>query len=781
MIDASPLSIALAAALLALWLAAAIWATASGLRRRTRANDVEERLAELQALLAACPATPIVLRPDGRIETTERLVDWLGLPRMPRVLADLGTDAGGLPPEQLSDLTGAVTDAQRSAGRFTREVAVRRSERRLIVQGRPAPAALGSAGTLLLWIFDDTENGRAIADLGGEVDRLTAALDALAALIEAAPIPMWHRRPDLRLTLVNSAYVRAVEGASAGEVISRGLELVEGTNGRSPQAAAAVAQAEGRVMARNVPATIAGARRMLRIVDVPLGASGIAGYAVDVEELEQAHAALARFGRAQRDMLDRLSAGVAQFGPDQALVFFNQPFQRLFAIEPEWLADAPEFNRVLERMREAQRLPESRDFPSWKTERRGWFNAAPEPIEENWLLPGGQHLRVVAQPLPDGGLLLIFEDRTEQLQLASARDTLLRVRTATFDNLFEAIGVFAADGRLRVWNNRFREVWGLEEEILIQHPRVDQFVELVGNRLSNPARAGLIRELVRLATVERQQRSGRVELTDGRHFEFAAVPLPDGNALFTMLDVTDSRRVEAALRSSNEVLADADRVKSAFLSNMSYELRTPLTSIGGFAELLSAGYAGPLTPPQAEYLAAIGTAVERLGVLIDDVLDLSQSEAGDLRLDREPVDLAAIIQEGASPIVAEAEESGVTLSTRTDPSAGTIGADRRRLTRALQNTIRFAVGRARGAVAVRAGGNGAEATIIITDDGPPIDREEQVRLFTRLRHDLGADVSQSLAMPLARRFIEMHGGSIALASDVAGGATITVVLPRAEP
>ena len=103
---------------------------------------------------------------------------------------------------------------------------------------------------------------------------------------------------------------------------------------------------------------------------------------------------------------------------------------------------------MIERMRDKQRLPETRDFPAWKEERRDWFTSADEVIEEEWMLPAGDHIRVVAQPLPDGGLRLFLEDRTEQLRLASARDTLLRVRAATFDNLFEAISVFASDGRL---------------------------------------------------------------------------------------------------------------------------------------------------------------------------------------------------------------------------------------------------------------------------------------------------------------------------------------------
>src|SRR3546814_4433424 len=127
------------------------------------------------------------------------------------------------------------------------------------------------------------------------------------------------------------------------------------------------------------------------------------------------------------------------------------------------------------------------------------------------------HLRIFAQPLPDGGLLLIFEDRTEQVQLSSARDTLLRVRTATFDNLFEAVGVFASDGRLHLWNNRFRKIWGFEEEMLAGHPRVDQLMERAAHKLSKPQQVSAIRELDRAATVERKQRGGRVAFRSEEH------------------------------------------------------------------------------------------------------------------------------------------------------------------------------------------------------------------------------------------------------------------------
>src|SRR3546814_8390577 len=131
--------------------------------------------------------------------------------------------------------------------------------------------------------------------------------------------------------------------------------------------------------------------------------------------------------------------------------------------------------------------------------------------------------------------------------------------------MFEGIGVEASDGGHNLWNNRVRELWDFEGEQLPAHPLVDAMTGHIAKKLKNPNHAGIVRELVRSAMVERKQRSGRVSLTNGRDFEFAAVPLPDGNALFTMLDVTDSRKIETALRERNEALEDADRLTTAFL------------------------------------------------------------------------------------------------------------------------------------------------------------------------------------------------------------------------
>lgn len=782
MIQLSVMAAVVCGAILALLLGGAGYALFVGWRLHGEAAAVLDYSRETEALRSVSPAMAMLVRADGRVEMPPRLVDWFGLDASPRFLQDLAADGSGLHPVEAQALANDIKAAQRAGRGFERALHPQGSGRAITVRGSRAPGELGATGAVVVWTLDATDSESEITRLRDEVGSLSIAFDALTGLIEAAPLPMWYRGSDLRLAMVNTAYVRAVEGADAADVVARQLELVEGSGRGGPRAGAQAARAMGTPQREVLPATIEGERRSLEVHDVPLPTGGVASFAVDIEDLEQSRAGAKRFADAQRAMLDRLSAGVAQFGPDRGLVFCNQPFRRMFAMRAEWLADRPEFDRVLERMREASRLPEVRDFPSWKVERRAWFVPGDTAIEESWHLPGGTHLRVVAQPLPDGGLLAIFEDRTEQVQLASARDTLLRVRTATFDNLFEALAVFAADGKLQLWNNRLRAVWGFEEEFLAGHPRVDAFAEAAASKLATPNRAALIPELVRSATGDRQQRAGRVAFADGRHFEFAAVPLPDGNALLTMLDITDSRRAEQALRDRANALEAADRVKTQFVANMSYELRTPLTSISGFAEMLHAGYAGQLSPDAGGYVEAILQSVERLGLLIDDVLDLTQG-GDDAEIERIDVDLAATARAAAETIMPAAKRRKLDFAVELARSTGRVSGDPKRLKEVVEHLLRHAVASTPegGRILLHSDGNATGARIIVSDDGFGMDAESVARAFDRFGEpgmQPTGERALGLGLPLAKQFVEAHGGRIDLVSEPGEGTLVTVELPR---
>lgn len=778
MIVLSQSSAAVAGAVVAFVLIAAIWALYAGLAARAAARTAYEQNRRLLRFSRTSPALPMLVRADGRMEMSPRLATWLGLDGPVESLAKLSQKDAGLEPEDVALLAEQIEAAQRAGQSFRLSLPVRGSERMLLVLGERASEAVETPGSVLLWVLDATDSQAEVGSLEREADRLRAAFDALTALIEAAPMPMWYRGPDLRLLMVNTAYVSAVEGRDAEDVVARGLELVDGAGLGGPLANAAIARDTQEPQSAAMPATIAGARRMLRLHDVPLPTGGIAGFAVDIEELERARGGLKRFAEAQRAMLDRMSAGVAQFGSDRSLVFCNQPFRRLFAMKNEWLADRPEFDRVLERMREARKLPDVRDFPHWKAERREWFTA-PEAVEESWSI-GTTHLRVVAQPLPEGGLLLIFEDQTQQFELQREHGEMQQVRTATLDSLAEAVAVFGK-GRLQLWNRKFRQVWSFEDGFLDGHPQIGTLVKTAGAKLVNPARAEIIGDLIRLAAKDRQQRGSSITFANGRHFDIAAVPLPDGNALVTMLDTTDRQRVERALRDRNEALEAADRVRTAFVANMSYELRTPLTSIKGFGEMLQGGFAGKLSADGKEYVEAILMSVDRLGGLIDDVLDLTQSEGQPI--ERETVDVELAATSAADVIAPLAKSKAIELVIEDAGTAGVVQGDSRRIRQTVEHLLRHAVSHTPegGRVLLHLDGNARVARVIVSDDGPGMAPEAVARAFDRFAQvgtSRGGDRALGLGLPLAKQFVEAHGGRIELISEPGQGTLVTVELPR---
>ena len=786
--DVSPLSLVLIALVLAAWAVGAAMAMLRANRGMKRAKALKTSLKRMQTLLDVAPALPLLVRVDGRIEAPDKLARLLGLAAIPKYLSELapaasGGQGGGLSSDQVEQLWSRVQATQKSAAPFRIAINLPGSQRSLVFQGTLADPHVSPGCAALVWVFDFTDNHAEMVRLRAAAARATGDFAALVGLIEAAPMPMWFRSSDLTLQLVNQAYVDAVGAPNAAEVVQNQIELLEPEDGHSPAEIARASLQSQNKSERTVAATIHGARRTLRVSDLPLGQEGVAGYAIDIEEQQQVAREFRAFRDAQRAILDQLSVGVAQFDPEERLTFANRPFRRLFSLTDDSIEAGTPFERFLAEARERGRTPEVRDFPEWRRERAAWFGASATQ-EEAWPLPGGTHLRVVAQPMPDGGLVLITEDRTESLALSAVRDTLLRTRTATLDSLFEALAIFAPDGSVQLWNRSFAGTWGLTPELLDQHPSADELLSAIGRNLVRPDEAGLIGAAVRAATLDRREKGGQVELADGRTLRFAGIPFPDGNGMLTVLDITASQKAEQALRERAEALEEADAVKARFLANMSYEFRTPLTTIGGYAELLKSGVASD--PEQAgEYVDAILSAVERLTEQVENVLDLSQSEAGLLPIRKERVDLldflTTLVREREQAIIA----AGLSLDLK-GRRGRVIEADPRQMGRAIGNLLDNAIsgtpdgGRIQIELRRAPEGSDGGVEIVIADNGRGMTAQEIARVQGGglKAGKYGAPERRTgLGIPLARQLIEAHDGTLEMTSRKGAGTTATIRLP----
>jgi signal transduction histidine kinase len=597
---------------------------------------------------------------------------------------------------------------------------------------------------------------------------------AMRGLIEAMPSPVWYRDPAGKLVFVNRAYARAVEAEDSEHALERGIELFD----RAARAELLAAHEAAQPYRGRLPAVVAGQRRSLDVVAVPL-TRGSAGIAIDATEVELMRAELRRMVDAHRRTLDQLATGVAIFGSNQRLTFYNAAYRALWDLDAEFLDSRPVDSAVLDRLRGARKLPDEPDFRHWKSVLHEAYRAV-EAKEHMWHLPDGRALRVVTTPNPEGGVIYLFEDVTERLALERRYDALIRVQGETLDNLTEAVAVFGSDGRLRLFNPVFARMWRLGPELLARRPHIETVSNLSRPLHGDHAVWQRLRSAI-TAIDDREPVAGRIERADGNVVESSTVPLPDGATLVTFQDITDTVNVERALRERNEALETADKLKIDFVHHVSYELRSPLTNIIGFAHFLGDPVTGSLTEKQREYLNYITVSTNALLAIINNILDLASIDAGAMTLNLGPVDIRKTMEAAAEGVQDRLVKNGIRLEIRAAPDIGSFVADERRVRQSLFNLLANAVGFSPAGETVTFAAQRLKDAVVlsVTDRGPGIPADVQDKVFDWFEtHSLGSrHRGTGLGLSLVRSFVELHGGSVRLESAVGRGTTVTCVFP----
>lgn len=279
----------------------------------------------------------------------------------------------------------------------------------------------------------------------------------------------------------------------------------------------------------------------------------------------------------------------------------------------------------------------------------------------------------------------------------------------------------------------------------------------------------------------RQLVSLRFERPDGSVVDCSAVPLPDGATLLSYSDVTDSTLVERSLRERTEALEAADRIKTEFLANMSYELRSPLTSISGFAEMLKRDYAGALNAGQRDYVDGIYQSSQHLGALIADIIDMATIDAGYLKLNITTFPIRAATENVIALLGERVKLQNVAISVEVAAEAEMFTADEVRVKQILINLLSNAVRvtRAKGKVVVSATRTETGALhLTVRDNGPGMEASRRDQLFDPFfRGGYMAGSDSILSLSLVKRFMELHGGSVEVESEPGVGTCIVCVFP----
>ena len=707
------------------------------------------------------------------------LVAWAAGSDQPEIFGDTGIVVSGAVPERVLAFGAWLEPA--AAQRMERAVETLRGEGRGFVMtlttsaGRPLEAeGRAVAGRAVLRLRDVSGIESELMDLAARHDRLMGDVETLKTLLNSLPAPVWARNADGQLIFVNAAYARAVDAEDASDAIERELELLD----RASCAKLAAARAGGAVHSERLPAIAAGQRRIFDVVDAPSG-EGSAGMAVDATEAEAMRAELKRMIEAHRRVLDQLATGVAIFNVDRKLIFYNAAFRSLFDLDAGHLDQTPTDSALLDSLRAAGKLPEEQDYRQWKQQLYEAYRAV-EPQEHMWHLPDGRALRVVTAPNPEGGVTYLYDDVTERLAMHRRYDALIKVQSETLDHLAEAVAVFGSDGRVRLHNPAFQRMWKLAPEALDQHPHVEAVTAWAQALHDDNAVWRNLRAAV-TAIDEREPIVARIERRDGMMIDMTTMPLPDGATLVTFQDVSDTVNVERALIEKNEALETADAIKIDFVHHVSYELRSPLTNIIGFAHFLGDPAFGPLTDKQREYLGYITASTNALLALINNILDLATIDAGAMALNLSDVDIRATMEQAAEGVQDRLKKDGIRLDINAAPGIGSFTADERRLRQVLFDLLSNAVGFSPPGDTVTLSAERRPDAVIFTvsDHGPGIPPEAHDRVFEMFETDsMGSQHRGSgLGLSLVRSFVELHGGTVTIDSAMGVGTTVTCVFP----
>ena len=752
-------------------------------------GDLRAEKARLEAFLSAVPGEYCGWAMDGSIVYSRGFCAALELDQIENI-----TDVQNrLSPEDGAALEGMFNRLLSDGLPFTINVQNIPETKTLKLSGTRGQDLSGSDNFYILWLEDITALKSANDIFEEEHSRLRDDMDDLQESLDALPHPVWIRDENQKITWCNVAYAKIID-APPSEIIAQQKEIISSSKKRKPSEKdmlfgaelARAALEKSHIQVTKTHEVLGGSRRLIKISEVPIKSKNTSvGIAEDITEEERILDEVNNNNLANRALLEQLRSAIAIYGADHRLEFYNSSFAQLWDLEDGWLNKKPKLGDIMEKLRETRRLPEQVDFRAFKKSWIDMFTDLIEPRDDMLYLPDGSALRMLVVAHKLGGLMMTFEDVTSRLALESSYNTLIAVQKETLDNLDEAVSVYGGDGRLKLWNPAFGRLWSIDPESLEGEPHISRVVGKMSGCFAEIKWQNVKETLISIA-LDRSVNKGWLKLINNTLIDYSTMPLPDGGVLVTYTDVTDTVRIEKALREKNAALEAAERLKLDFLANVSYQLRTPLNVIMGFNEMLSREFFGSLNEKQKEYTRDIGGASQQLLNLVNDILDLSTIEAGQMDLDIENTFMKEVMESVNDLVRDWARKKKIEISLHCPANIGKAEIDAQRLKQAIINLIRNSIAYTNegGAIELRIARKGSDnVEITVKDNGSGIPKAAQKRIlqpFERIEGQQQGVRGAGLGLTLVQNIIELHGGGFALESEVGVGTVIRLSLPRKQ-
>jgi two-component system cell cycle sensor histidine kinase PleC len=489
-------------------------------------------------------------------------------------------------------------------------------------------------------------------------------------------------------------------------------------------------------------------------------------------------------------VLDLLTEGFILFDDRRRFVLCNETYKSFYPLTADLLVFGTPFEDIIRASAERGQFRTPPECAEQFVARRLAQYASQDAVHEQQMFDG-RWIRVAERRLKNGWVLGTRTDITEAKARERAREQVEQRLADAVAALQEGFALFDPEDRLVICNETYKSYFPLIREIIEPGVPFEELIRRAAERGQNIESMDDPEAWVQARLNAHAQAGGTFEheFSDGRYVWVTERKTRDGSTLSTYVEITELKLRELELERARKEAEAASRAKSDFLANMSHEFRTPLNAIIGFTEVMCRQMLGPIENEQyREYLDSVLDSSLHLLRMVNDLLDFEKVEANRLSLNETVVDISEVVASCKNMLAHRAKTNDIALYSESPEPAPLVKVDELAIKKALINVIANAVKftKAGGAVAIKTEVNASGDVVIrVIDTGIGIQEQDLERiLIPFVQVGSGSVEGTGLGLSITKSLVELHSGTLSIASTPGDGTTVAITLPkwrRAEP
>lgn len=557
------------------------------------------------------------------------------------------------------------------------------------------------------------------------------------------PMALWHRNSQGRIDYCNETYASALE-CSAAKIKTENLELFS-KNDIDLHDLSEQALTNHQPSISRQHAVIQGSRRLVEIGIHPISETfSTIGYALDISETDDLSSKLSSTTSAYHEIFNTISIPIAVFDERKNLNYYNTAYAKLFDFKESFLEQNITFADILDDLRHRKKIPEHANFKEYKRKRAELFHNVIKPVEEFVDLPNEDTLRVRIAPYPLGGLIFVYENITDQLNLERGVNTLLAVQKETINHLYEALIVIEKNGKIQFLNNAMEKLFNISSAKILVNKPFHSWTSIFKDFFLDETQHTNWTEYLSTLFINRHPINERLFLLNDLVVNWFYTPLPDGSHMLGFLNVSEEWNHERQLKAHSLNLEKKNTLKQNYINQVTHELQKPLENIIGFSNSLNQQLFGKLNEKQLNYCQLIENNTENVKFLIDDVLCLIGLDQYSLTIDPQPFVLQNMLDSLQGMIEPIFQEKGIDFTITNKSRTTKIKGSEKHLKQAL-----FAIIKDLTVYTPES------ATIDINVKSNKSDKKVTIQISAPYHEKLQED-SQTLGNTIARRILDAH-------------------------